>query len=113
MKKGYLLAAVIVIFVLLLVLPGCNTGDIWGSLTEAQSYIAVVGAKMQSKGWDFPTTPVMWAKYIGDLKDSINTAKGLGVYATGTVRGIERDVLAIPEPDMKKLNEAFKSNPAW
>ena len=113
MKKGYLLAAVIVIFVLLLVLPGCNTGDIWGSLTEAQSYIAVVGIKMQAKGWDFPTTPVTWVQYIKDLKASITEAKGLGVYATGTVRGIERDVLAIPEPDMKKLNEAFKSNPAW
>ena len=113
MLKRYALVVVLLILCLLVVLPGCNTGDIWGSLTEAQSYIAVVGAKMQSKGWDFPTTPVMWAKYIGDLKDSINTAKGLGVYATGTVRGIERDVLAIPEPDMKKLNEAFKSNPAW
>ena len=113
MKKGYLLAAVIVIFVLLLVLPGCNTGDIWGSLTEAQSYIAVVGAKMQAKGWDFPTTPVTWVQYIKDLKASITEAKGLGVYATGKVRGIEREVLAIPEPDMKRLNEAFKSNPDW
>ena len=113
MKKGYLLCAVLIIVCLLLVTPGCNTGDIWGSLTEAQSYIAVVGIKMQAKGWDFPTTPVTWVQYIKDLKASITEAKGLGVYATGTVRGIERDVLAIPEPDMKKLNEAFKSNPAW
>ena len=111
--KRYALVVVLVVLCLLVALPGCNTGDIWGSLMEAQSYIAVVGAKMQSKGWDFPTTPVMWAKYIGDLKDSINTAKGLGVEATGAVSGIERQVLAIPEPDMKRLNEAFNSNPDW
>ena len=111
--KRYALVVVLVILCLLVVLPGCNTGDIWGSLMEAQSYIAVVGAKMQSKGWDFPTTPVTWLQYIKDLKASITEAKGLGVYATGAVRGIEREVLAIPEPDMKKLNEAFKSNPDW
>lgn len=113
MKKGYLLCAVLVIICLLLVTPGCKSGDIWGSLTEAQSYIAVVGAKMQSKGWDFPTTPVAWVQYIKDLKASITEAKGLGVYATGKVRGIEREVLAIPEPDMKRLNEAFDSNADW
>jgi len=114
MKKGYLLPATLILIILLtLGTAGCNSTDLWGSLSEASSYIAVVGIKMQSRGWDFPTSPVTWAQYIKDLKSSISEAKGLGVYATGTVRGIERQVLAIPEPDMKKLNEAFKSNPDW
>jgi len=114
MKKGYLLpATLLLVIVLTLGTAGCNSGDIWGSLTEAQSYIAVVGQNMQSKGWDFPTTPVTWLQYIKDLKASITEAKGLGVEATGAVRGIERQVLAIPEPDMKRLNEAFDSNVDW
>ena len=113
MKKGYMIAATLLIVIVLTLMPGCNSTDIWGSLTEAQSYISVVGIKMQAKGWDFPTTPVTWLQYIKDLKASITEAKGLGVYATGKVRGIEREVLAIPEPDMKRLNEAFKSNPDW
>lgn len=111
--KRYALFVVLVILCLLAVFPGCNSGDIWGSLMEAQGYIAIVGANMQSRGWDFPTDPVMWAKYIGDLKDSIGAAKSTGVRATGALRDIERDVMAIPDPDMKRLNEAFKSNPEW
>ena len=114
MKKHYLLPATL-LFIIILTLgtAGCNSGDIWGSLMEAQSYIAVVGAKMQAQGWDFPTTPVMWVQYIKDLKASITEAKGLGVEATGTIRVIEREVLAIHEPDMKRLNKAFDSNADW
>lgn len=114
MKRHYLLpATLLLVIILTLGTAGCNSGDIWGSLSEAQSYIAVVGIKMQARGWTFPTEPVAWAKYIKDLKASITEAKGLGVYATGTIRGIERDVMAIPEPDMKRLNEAFDSNVDW
>lgn len=114
MKRHYLLpTTLLLVIVLTLGTAGCNSGDIWGSLTEAQSYIAVVGAKMQAKGWDFPTTPVAWVQYIKDLKASITEAKGLGVETTGAIKNIEREVLAIPEPDMKRLNEAFKSNPDW
>lgn len=114
MKRHCLLPVTLLLVILLtLGTSGCGSGDIWGSLTEAQSYIAVVGIKMQAKGWDFPTSPVTWVQYIKDLKTSISEAKGLGVYATGAVRDVEREVLAIPEPDMKRLNEAFKSNPDW
>ena len=114
MKKGYLLAAVIVIFVLLLVLPGCNTGDIWGALFEANEYIAIVGQNMHARGWpDFPDNAVAWTMFVSDLKGSINSAKSAGVKTTGAVRDIERNIMSVPEPDMKSLRESFKSNPDW
>ena len=114
MLKRYALVVVLVILCLLVVLPGCNTGDIWSSLFEANEYIAIVGQNMHARGWpDFPDNAVAWTMFVSDLKGSINSAKSAGVKTTGAVRDIERDVIAIPEPDMKKLNEAFKSNPDW
>ena len=111
MKRGYLLPITLLLVILLtLGTSGCNSGDIWSSLNEAQDYIAVVGIKMEQRGWTFPKSPVSWVEYVRDLKDSIKEAKGLGIETTGAVRDIER---AIIKADMPQLNEAFNSNPDW
>ena len=113
MKKGYLLLPIIVI-TLALSITGCKTGDIWSSLDDASSYIAIVGHNMQAKGYDFfPDNVLSWACFVDDLKESISAAKSINVAPTGAVRDIEAKILALPEPDMQSLGKAFKSNPDW
>lgn len=115
MKKVYLLAAVIVLFVLMLVvLPGCRSGDIWSALFEANEYIAIVGQNMHVRGWpDFPDNVIAWTGFVDDLKSSISDAKAKGVTSTGVVRDIENRIMATPDPDLKSLGEAFDHNGEW
>lgn len=113
MKKGYLLLPIVVITIALGI-TGCKTGDIWSSLDDASSYIAIVGHNMQAKGYDFfPDNVLSWACFVDDLKGSIKEAKSISVSPTGAVRDIETKILALPEPDMQSLGKAFKSNPEW
>ena len=114
MKKGYLLCAVLVILCLLLLTPGCKTGDIWSALFDAQDYIAIVGDNMHARGWpDFPDNVITWTVFVNDLKSSISAAKTNGVKSTGVVRDIENRIMATPDPDLKSLGEAFDHNGEW
>ena len=114
MKKGYLLKIVLVAMLVAISITGCKTGDIWASLDDASSYIALVGNNMQAKGYDFfPDNVLAWACFVDDLKESISAAKSISAAPAGAVRDIEAKILALPEPDMQSLGKAFKSNPDW
>ena len=108
------MALIVVVIFLILIMPGCKSGDIWSSLFEANEYIATVGQNMHARGWpDFPDNAVAWTMFVSDLKGSINSAKSAGVTSTGVVRDIENKIMVVPEPDMKSLRESFNSNPDW
>lgn len=115
MKKGYLLIPVLLITIIIAIgTTGCKTsgvtGDIFGALNEAGSYIGIVGANMNARGWNFPTNAISWVDYVRDLQDSISEAKKLNAKTNATVRAFEAEVMSVELP---KLNEAFDSNKNW
>ena len=112
---------IVVLVVLLLVLPGCTSTDLFSQLSGASSYIGTVGQLMQAKGWtDFPADPLSLALYANDLRTSFSEAKNKKQIYTAAIWNTESDLgatyakpLRNTEEEMPPLNNSFGGNTNW
>lgn len=111
------LTVLVVLLLVLILVPGCKSEDVFSSLGQASGYVAGIGVNMQDRGWsDFPTNAIDLVRYVADLRASISEAKN-NYSRTTTAKVSSLGAMAAmpidPNPDLKSLKEAFRVNGEW
>lgn len=107
MRKSSLGCALTVVVVLVVLLGGCDGGDVLDLVAQSTQYTSLVSVGMQVRGWSgFPSTPLALLDYVKDLKESIADARD-GVLDDEGRGGEEGDGWDGGDVELKGLGEAF------